>query len=96
LIAFTKQYGGQFFIGVMKPDGSGERLLTQSWLDEGPSWAPNGRVIVFSREAPGGAGGNRSRLYSVDITGRNLREVGTPVGRIGSRLVAPPVTISHA
>jgi TolB protein len=78
LVAFTKSTGGRFYIGVMKPDGSGERLLTQSWLDEGPSWAPNGRVIVFSREAPGGAGGNRAKLYSVDITGYNLREVGTP------------------
>ena len=48
LIAFTKQHGGQFFIGVMKSDGSGERLLTQSWLDEGPSWSPNGRVILSS------------------------------------------------
>lgn len=78
LIAFTKQHGGQFFIGVMKADGSGERLITQSWLDEGPSWAPNGRVIVFGRETPGGRGGNRSRLYSVDITGNNLRELPTP------------------
>lgn len=78
LIAFTKQYGGQFYIGVMKPDGSGERLLTQSWLDEGPSWAPNGRVIIFGREFPGGRNGNRSRLYSVDVTGYNLREIMTP------------------
>ncbi|MFZ4541078.1 MAG: Tol-Pal system beta propeller repeat protein TolB [Rickettsiales bacterium] len=78
LIAFTKQSGGKFYIGVMKPDGSGERMLTSSWLDEGPSWAPNGRVIVFGRESPGGAGGNRSRLYSVDITGYNVREVATP------------------
>ena len=78
LIAFTKQYGGQFFIGVMKPDGSGERLLTQSWLDEGPSWAPNGRVIIFTREFPGGNGANRSRLYSVAVTGFNVREVPTP------------------
>lgn len=77
-IAFTKSSGGQFYIGVMKPDGSGERMLTQSWLDEGPSWAPNGRVIVFSRESPG-SNGNRSRLYSVDITGYNLREVATPL-----------------
>ncbi len=79
LIAFTKQSGGQFYIGVMKADGSGERLLTQSYLDEGPSWAPNGRVIIFGRETPGGAGGNRSRLYSVDVTGRNLRLVPTPI-----------------
>ena len=78
LIAFTKQYGGEFFIGIMRPDGSGERLLTQSWLDEGPSWAPNGRVIIFNRESPGGSGGNRSQLYSVDVTGYNLREVITP------------------
>ncbi|MBN8543805.1 MAG: Tol-Pal system protein TolB [Alphaproteobacteria bacterium] len=77
LIAFTKISGGQFYIGVMRSDGSGERLLTQSWLDEGPSWAPNGRVLVFSREFPG-RGGTRARLYSVDITGHNLREVITP------------------
>ena len=79
LIAFTKQAGGKFYIGVMKTDGSGERLLTQSWLDEGPSWAPNGRVIIFGREAPGGTAGNRSRLYSVDVTGYNIREVSTPM-----------------
>ncbi len=78
LIAFTKQSGGQFYIGVMHPDGSGEKLLTHSWLDEGPSWAPNGRVIVFGREAPGGANGNSSKLYSVDVTGYNVREVPTP------------------
>lgn len=79
LIAFTKMEGGQFYIGIMKPDGSGERLLTQSWLDEGPSWAPNGRVIVFSRESPGGSSGNRSRLYSVDISVGNVRELTTPM-----------------
>jgi TolB protein len=77
LIAFTKITGGQFYIGVMRTDGSGERLLTQSWMDEGPSWAPNGRVIVFGREFPSREG-SRSRLYSVDVTGHNLREVMTP------------------
>ena len=68
-IAFTKQTGGEFHIGVMKPDGSDERILTTSFLDEGPTWAPNGRVLMFSRETPGGG----SRLWSVDISGRNLR-----------------------
>lgn len=79
LIAFTKMAGGQFYIGVMRADGSGERLLTQSWLDEGPSWAPNGRVLVFSREFKGYGGNKRARLYSVDVTGYNLREVMTPM-----------------
>jgi TolB protein len=68
-IAFTKQAGSQFHIGVMRPDGSDERILTTSYLDEGPTWAPNGRVLMFSRETPGGG----SRLWSVDISGRNLR-----------------------
>ena len=52
LIAFTKVKGGFFHIGVMRPDGSDERLITRSFLDENPSWAPNGRTIVFAREDP--------------------------------------------
>ncbi len=73
-IAFTKQAGGQFHIGVMRPDGSDERLLTTSYLDEGPTWAPNGRVLMFSRETPGGP----SRLWSVDVTGRIVRPAPYP------------------
>ncbi|MBI1406369.1 MAG: Tol-Pal system protein TolB [Caulobacter sp.] len=68
-IAFTKQEGGVFHIGVMKPDGSDERILTTSYLDEGPTWAPNGRVLMFFREGRGG----EPRLWNVDITGRILR-----------------------
>ena len=74
-IAFTKISSGRFYIGVMRPDGSGERLLTESFLDEGPTWSPNGRIILFNRQDRGG----KSRLYSVDITGYNLREVITPM-----------------
>jgi TolB protein len=76
LIAFTKQNAGRFHIGVMRIDGSEERLLTASFLDEGPTWAPNGRVIMFTRESAGAAG--EPRLYSVDISGRNLKQVPTP------------------
>ena len=75
-IAFTKQTGGRFHIGVMRADGSGERLLTASFLDEGPTWSPNGRVLMFFREAPGAAGG--PSLYSVDVYGRVLKRVPTP------------------
>jgi TolB protein len=53
----------------MRPDGSDERILTSSYLDEGPTWAPNGRVIMFTREAQSGS----PRLWTVDISGRNLR-----------------------
>ncbi|MDA7425193.1 Tol-Pal system beta propeller repeat protein TolB [Thalassococcus lentus] len=78
LIAFTKQNAGRFHIGVMRTDGSEERLLTASFLDEGPTWAPNGRVIMFARETQGAQGA--SALYSVDISGRNLKRVRTPAG----------------
>ncbi len=74
LIAFTKMSGGRFHIGVMKPDGSGERILTEGYLVEGPTWAPNGRVLMFFRQQPGGS----ARLYSIDLTGHNERPVRTP------------------
>lgn len=76
LIAFSKIKGGLFHIGVMRPDGSDERLLTQSTLDEGPTWSPNGRVILFSRKD---YTTDRTRLFSIDVTGYNEREVPTPL-----------------
>ncbi len=75
MIAYTRMQGGTFYIGVMRSDGSGERDISQGWLVEGPTWAPNGRVLMFQRQT---GGGGKTRLYSVDITGRNLREVLTP------------------
>lgn len=74
MIAYTKQHNGRFHIGVMRTDGSNERVLTQSFLDEGPTWSPNGRVIMFMREEAG----SDPALMSIDITGRNLRRVATP------------------
>ena len=61
-IAFTKQLGGRFLIGVMRPDGSGERVLTEGYHNEGPTWAPNGRVLMFFRESQGETGG-RANLF---------------------------------
>jgi TolB protein len=80
LIAFTKQHGGRFYIGVMRPDGSGERMLTEAFHAEGPTWAPNGRVLMFFKDLPSGSGGRdkQVKLYSIDLTGYNEREVQTP------------------
>tara|TARA_R110002167_G_scaffold21096_29_gene76782 strand:+ start:2325 stop:3677 length:1353 start_codon:yes stop_codon:yes gene_type:complete len=76
LIAFTKLYQGQFLIGVMQTDGSGERILTAGFHNEGPTWAPNGRVLMFFREQQGGNAG--PQLWSIDLTGYNERQVPTP------------------
>lgn len=75
-IAFTKQQSGRFLIGVMRTDGGGERILTDGFHNEGPTWAPNGRFLMFFRDSPGAGGG--SRLFSIDLTGRNERQVKTP------------------
>ena len=75
-IAFTKQGGGKFAIGVMAPDGSGERILTEGFHNEGPTWAPNSRVLMFFRDSQGKNGG--PQLWSVDITGYNEQQVPTP------------------
>ncbi|HUC51142.1 MAG TPA: Tol-Pal system beta propeller repeat protein TolB [Xanthobacteraceae bacterium] len=74
-IAFTKQTPDAFAIGVMKPDGSGERILTSGFHNEGPTFSPNGRVIMFFRD-PGGTSG--PSLFSIDISGRADQRVPTP------------------
>ena len=76
LIAFTKIVNGAFGIGVMAPDGSGERMLTNSFLDDSPTWAPNGRRLMFYRETSGENG--RPALYTVDIRGGKEQRVKTP------------------
>ncbi|GGC38345.1 protein TolB [Siccirubricoccus deserti] len=81
LIAFTRIASGQFAIGVMRPDGSGERILSEGWGMEGPTFAPNGRVMMYYRETPArDARGNgySARLSSIDIAGFNERQIVTP------------------
>lgn len=80
LIAFTRIYQGKFYIGVIRPDGQGERLITNAYHVEGPSWSPNGRVLLYFKEKPVGPGGQmrQARLYSIDITGYNERALATP------------------
>ncbi|MBD1134989.1 Tol-Pal system protein TolB [Pelagibacterales bacterium SAG-MED47] len=80
LIAFTKLHKGKFYIGVMRTDGSGERLLTENFYQEAPSWSPNGRVLIFYRETKTDDKGEgfSAKLWSIDLTGYNERQVNTP------------------
>ncbi len=81
LIAFTKIEDGRFAIGVMRPDGSGERILATGFHVEGPTWAPNGRVLMYFQKDPATGPGSerRSRLFSIDLTGYNRIEIATPL-----------------
>jgi TolB protein len=74
-IAFTKQTGGKFAIGVMKPDGSGERILTTGFHNEGPTFCPNGRVIMYFSDQMGSPGPS---LFTVDTYGHDPIRVPTP------------------
>ncbi|MDC1356390.1 Tol-Pal system beta propeller repeat protein TolB [Pseudomonadota bacterium] len=80
LIAFTKMLNKKFYIGVMSPDGSNERLLAQGYLVEGPTWAPNGRVLMyFKQNEPVDNGRSSSvNLYKIDITGFRETRIITP------------------
>ena len=73
-IAFTKMEGGSFKIGIMDPDGDNEKILTDGFLAEGPTWAPNGRVLMFFKQGRGG----QAQIYTIDITGRNEQRARTP------------------
>ena len=72
-------YKGKFYIGIIRPDGSGERLISTAYHVEGPSWSPNGRVLTYFKETSSNGGRmRRAKLYTVDITGFNERLLKTP------------------
>lgn len=76
-IAFTKFGKDGFFIGIIRPNdvsGSTERMIAAGYLVEGPTWAPNGRVVMYSQQDYA----RREKIYSVDITGHNKQLVKTP------------------
>ena len=80
LIAFTKMLKNKFYIGVISPDGSGERLLAEGYLVEGPTWAPNGRVLMYFKQDVPVVDGKSSNvnLYKIDITGFRETRIITP------------------
>ncbi len=73
-IAFT-HIAGNLRIGVMSPGGGSMRHLTDSWQDEAPTWAPNGRIIQFFRTEKNSG---KATIWQVDLTGRNERRLPTP------------------
>ncbi|WP_341807923.1 protein TolB [Wolbachia endosymbiont (group E) of Neria commutata] len=74
LIAFTKTQSGKFYIGVMKPNGKEERLLSEGHKIESPAWLPNNREIIFTKTESF----NNSKLYLVDLVKKSQKIVSTP------------------
>lgn len=79
-IAFTKIKKSEFYIGIMEPDGSNERVIATDFLVEGPTFAPNGRVLMYFKQAPTTRYGKNGKtgLYSIDVTGYHEQFIPTP------------------
>ncbi|OUU61343.1 MAG: Tol-Pal system beta propeller repeat protein TolB [Alphaproteobacteria bacterium TMED62] len=76
-IAFTKTYRNEFYIGLMKQDGSDERIISKGYLTESPSWSPNGRTLVFNKIIK--KNNNLvSSIFTIDITGNLEKKLVTP------------------
>lgn len=78
LIAFTKIKGGQFYIGVIAPNGKGEKLLTGGYLVEGAKWSPNGRYLIYAKKKGAYGRDSMSRLFVIDVVTGFEFEVPTP------------------
>lgn len=79
-IAFTKTEKGQFYIGLMRPDGTEERLIASGFLVEGPTWAPNSHVLGFYSQDRWGKNniGGKAKLHTIHISGRHKKTIKTP------------------
>tara|TARA_E500000178_G_scaffold232537_1_gene229027 strand:+ start:531 stop:1856 length:1326 start_codon:yes stop_codon:yes gene_type:complete len=77
-IAFTKSYRKKFFIGLIKSNGTGERLISEGYLTDGPSWSPNGRTLVFFKTIKNRNNQYKTKLFTIDITGNLEKELVTP------------------
>ena len=78
-VGMHKKEGVSALEVVMRTDGTGERLLTENFYQEAPSWSPNGRIIIFYRETKTDEKGEgfSAKLWSIDLTGYNERLVQT-------------------
>jgi len=74
-IAFTRRASDGRRIGIIRPDSTGEKVLTIGPADEGASWAPSSRELIFQREVAG-----VSSLYRVSLDGSQPRRVKTQQG----------------
>jgi WD40 repeat protein len=76
LIAVALHRNDHYDIAVIRPEGGGVRLLTDSPAltrasnNVAPAWSPDGRQIIFLSDRDGSW-----QLYTVDVDGRNLRPV---------------------
>jgi len=76
-LAFISRRDGQFQLAVMDLASRQVQILTDSRKDESPSFAPNGRMIVFATEI-----GGRGVLSAVSVDGRIKQRLSVSAGDV--------------
>ena len=74
-IAFSRWNGSTIGIGIMSATGGDEKILTNGWQDEVPTWSPDSEWVMFQRTQQGTGTGS---LLMVSIGGGEPKAVATP------------------
>lgn len=74
---FIQRNGGQFNVAVQDAVSRQAMILTDTGLDESPSFAPNGKLILYATEVKG-----RGVLAAVSSDGRVKQRLSTPQGDV--------------
>lgn len=75
---------GSYKIGVLDFDNGGLRTLSNGKLDESPSFAPNGGMIIYATNA-----GGRGALAAVSVDGRVRQRLGEQRGNVREPVWSP-------
>jgi TolB protein len=74
---FIQRNGGQFHVAVQDAASRQATVLTDTGADESPSFAPNGKLILYATEVKG-----RGVLAAVSSDGRVKQRLSTPQGDV--------------
>ncbi len=76
-LAFLTRRDGRFFVGLKDLAGGNETVLTDGGQEESPSFAPNGRWIMYATQQ-----GGRDTLMAISIDGRVRQRLSSSLGDI--------------
>jgi TolB protein len=85
-LALVTRVNGQFRIGLLKLDGGNVRIMSSGSLDESPSFAPNGSMIIYATEYNG-----RGVLATASVDGRVSQRLSQDSGNVREPAWSPLV-----
>ncbi len=86
-LVFVSGEGNRFRIAVQDMETGAMRVVTGNRLDESPSFAPNGKMIIYATEHNG-----RGILEAVSVDGRSHQRLGVSQGDVREPAWSPFIT----